>query len=68
MTADLLTPARAAALLGVSTRRVLDFIKTGRLPAQNIGGVGRGARYVIKRADAEHLASKQRQPGRPRKD
>jgi excisionase family DNA binding protein len=67
MSNDLLTPARAAALLGVSRRRVAEFIASGRLPAVNLGGEGRGARYVLRREDVERFAAETRKPGPPRK-
>lgn len=67
MTTDLLTPARAAALLGVSARRVLQFIAAGRLPAENVGSDGRGARYVLRREDVEAFAANVRRDGRPRR-
>jgi excisionase family DNA binding protein len=67
MTDNLLTPARAAALLGISRRRVAEFIASGRLPAVNLGGDGRGARYVLRREDVERFAAEKRHEGRPKK-
>ncbi|MGD0390227.1 MAG: helix-turn-helix domain-containing protein [Tepidisphaeraceae bacterium] len=48
----------AAVELGVSPRRVLQFITSGRLPAQMMGGV-----YIVLRADLAKVAN--RKPGRP---
>lgn len=64
MPADaLLTPAAAAALLGLSRRRVLAYIAAGDLPAENIGSAtARGARWVLRRADVETFAQKPRRP------
>jgi len=62
---DLLSPHQAAALLGVSRRRVRDFIADGRIAAVNLGGAGRGARYVLRRGEVERFAALQRRGGRP---
>lgn len=54
-----LTTAEAAKKLGVTPRRVLQLIRTGRLPAQRFGPT-----YMI---DPKDLALvKNRKPGRPR--
>jgi excisionase family DNA binding protein len=50
----------AAKRIGVSRRRVLQFIKSGRLPAQVLGGA-----YVIQLADLAKVGD--RKPGRPKK-
>jgi len=61
---DLLSPHQAAALLGVSRRRVRDFIADGRLAAVNLGGAGRGARYVLRQGEVERFAALRRRGGR----
>jgi excisionase family DNA binding protein len=57
----LISTKDAAARLGLSVRRVQDFLKDGRLPAQMIGGV-----YMINEKDLALV--KNRKPGRPRKN
>ena len=57
---DLLTVSEAANELGLSPRRVHDFINEGRLPAEKFGSY-----YLIKRADLELV--KNRTTGRPKK-
>ena len=49
----------AAARLNLSVRRVQELIKTGRLPANMIGGV-----YLIEEKDLALV--KNRKPGRPK--
>ena len=56
----LLTTTQAAAKLGISPRRVQEFIKEGRLPAQQFGRT-----YVINENDLKLVAD--RKPGRPPK-
>jgi excisionase family DNA binding protein len=56
----MLTTKDAAAVLDVSVRRVLQFIKEQRLPAQKMG-----RDYLIKEEDLKLVAD--RKPGRPRK-
>ena len=56
----LISTKDAAARLGLSVRRVQDFLKDGRLPSQMIGGV-----YMINEKDLALV--KDRKPGRPRK-
>lgn len=57
---DLLTVAETAKELGLSSRRVHDFIQDGRLPAEKIGSY-----YVIKKSDLDLV--KDRVVGRPPK-
>lgn len=57
---ELLSTSEAAALLGLSRQRVLQFISAGRLPAQMVG-----RQYVIRRADLEAFASQPRPTGWP---
>jgi excisionase family DNA binding protein len=65
---QLLTPAAAATLLGVKRRQVANYIAAGLLPAENLGGTGHGARYVLRREDVEAFAAAPRaKGGRPRK-
>lgn len=45
---------QAADALGVGRQRVMDLINTGALPAVNVGGDGRQARYRIAPADLQH--------------
>jgi excisionase family DNA binding protein len=56
----LLTTKEVAELLGVSVRRVHQFIEDGRLPAEKMG-----RDYVIKEDDLKLVVD--RKPGRPRK-
>ena len=58
-TLDLLSPEEAAIVVGVSTRRIHQFCKEGRL-GQRVGGV-----YVIPRKDAVKFAKKPRPTGQP---
>jgi hypothetical protein len=61
---DLLTPKAAAAIIGIERRQVLNHIKAGRLLAVNLGtDEPHGARYFVKRADAEAFAKIDRKPG-----
>ena len=55
-----ITTAQAAKKLGISSRRVLELIKTQRLPA-----VPFGSTYMIQERDLAKV--KDRKPGRPRK-
>lgn len=55
----MLTTAQAAEKLGISSRRVLELIKGGRLPAQPFGRT-----YMIQEKDLALV--KNRKPGRPR--
>ena len=65
---NLIPPAAAAKLLGVTRRQVANYIAAGLLPAENLGGTGRGARYVLCREDVEAFAAAPRaKGGRPRK-
>lgn len=57
---QLITTAEAAEKLGVHQTRVQVLIRTGRLPAQLIGGT-----YVIEESDLALVAD--RKPGRPKK-
>jgi excisionase family DNA binding protein len=56
----MLTTQEAAERLGVSRRRINDFIKDGRLPAQR-----HGRDYIIQEKDLDRV--EERRPGRPRK-
>jgi excisionase family DNA binding protein len=56
----LLDTKAAATDLGISASRVLQFINSGRLPAQMMGGI-----YLIRRADLAKV--RVRKPGRPKK-
>lgn len=55
-----LTASQAAARLGVTPRRVLALIKSGRLPASKFG-----RDWQIQESDLKQVKS--RNPGRPRK-
>lgn len=55
----MLTTAQAAAILGVSPRRVLALIESGRLPAQKVG-----RDWIIQESDLE--AVKDRREGWPK--
>jgi excisionase family DNA binding protein len=55
-----LTTSEAAAKLGVSKRRVIALIETGKLPAERFGNA-----YVINEADLKLVED--RKPGRPPK-
>jgi len=55
----LITPQQAADKLGVSLRRVHQFLAEGRL-GQPLGGV-----YVITEDDLREFAKQPRNPGRP---
>lgn len=50
----------AAKLLGLSRKRVFDFVKDGRLPAEQIGGV-----YIVRKTDVEKLKQQPRRRGKP---
>jgi excisionase family DNA binding protein len=51
----------AAAILGVTPRRVRQFIAAGRLSAQRFGPV-----HVLDRTDVARFARQERPTGRPR--
>ena len=57
---DMLNTEQAAERLGVSTRRVQQLIKSGRLPAREFGGS-----YMISAGDLKLV--EMRPPGRPSK-
>lgn len=57
---DVLNTEQAAERLGVSTRRVQQLIKSGRLPAREFGGS-----YMISAGDLKLV--EMRPPGRPSK-
>jgi len=56
----MLISSQAAKALGVSPRRVLALIKSGRLPAQKLG-----RDWIINSKDLAKVSS--RPPGRPKK-
>jgi len=56
-----ITVREAAATLGVSERRVQQYIQQGRLLAQKVGNL-----YLIDRLELELF--ERRPPGKPRKD
>lgn len=56
-----LTTQEAADRLGISRRRINDFINEGRLPAQKIG-----RDYLINEKDLKLV--EERKPGRPHKE
>lgn len=58
---NLISLTEAAEKLGLTRKRVFDFIKDERLPAQKIGTT-----YVIRESDLDLI--KDRKPGRPPKD
>lgn len=57
-TTDLISVTQAAERLGLSRKRVFEFIQDQRLPAVKVGSA-----YVIKTADLEFV--KERTTGRP---
>ena len=57
---NMLTTKEAAARLGISRRRVNDFISEARLPAEKVG-----RDHLIKESDLRLVAD--RKPGRPKK-
>jgi len=59
---DLITTEEAAEELGVTSRRVLTLIRSGRLPSRT---VGKSRLHLIARADLELVRN--RPNGRPRK-
>lgn len=63
----MLSPRKAAELLDVSPRRVQEFIRDGRIAAENIGTDAR-PRYVIQEQELERFAALSRPHHRPRKD
>lgn len=58
---DWITVAEAAALIGVTKRRVQVIIKEGRIPARQVGNM-----LLVRREDAKGF--KANKPGRPKKD
>lgn len=58
---NLISVTQAAEKLGLSRKRVFEFIKDERLPARKVG-----AAYVIKEADLQLVEN--RQNGRPASD
>ena len=56
----LLTVKEVAAVLREDTNRVLDRIAAGDLPAHNIGGMGRGARYRVDERDLDNFLESRR--------
>ena len=63
----MLSPRAAAILLNVSPRRVQEFIRNGRIAAENIGTVAR-PRYVIEETELARFAALTRPHHRPRKE
>jgi excisionase family DNA binding protein len=58
---DEMIPARTAAvLMGVSQRRILQYIADNRLPARRVGTM-----FLVRRGDLAHITYKRR--GRPPK-
>ena len=57
---ELLTSRQAAAILGVSTERVMQFIRDGRLEARK-----EGRDWFISKRGVVRLARTKRPPGRP---
>jgi excisionase family DNA binding protein len=57
---DLLTTQEAAALLGISERRVRQLIADKLLPATHLR-----REWAIRRADLDTFRAQPRQPGRP---
>lgn len=58
------TVNQAAESLGVSARRIRQFIEEGRLRATRIGGLsGRSGMYLIRQSDLDRFAAKPRQTG-----
>lgn len=55
---ELLSTAEAGELLGVSQRRAIQLIESGRLPATRVG-----KSYIVNRADLAKV--RHRKPGRP---
>jgi hypothetical protein len=62
----MLSPRAAAAILGVSPRRVQEFIRDKRIAAENIGTAVR-PRYVIAEEELRRFAALDRPGHRPRK-
>ena len=63
----MLSPRAAAAILRVSPRRVQEFIRDGRIAAENIGTAAK-PRYVIQEQEVERFAALDRPGHRPRKE
>lgn len=51
--ADVLTIPEAAAVMGITARRVRQLIAAGLLPARHAGGTGRPGPWLVLRGDAE---------------
>ncbi len=60
---DLVTVSEAAEMLGVTPRRVRDFLLTGRLPAMRFARM-----WMIKKVDVLNFAQVARTPGKPPPD
>lgn len=58
LTMAMITTAQAATKLGISARRVLELIQSGRLPAKPFGRT-----YAVEEKDLAKV--KDRKPGRP---
>ncbi len=50
----------AAKRLGLSRKRDFEFVKDGRLPAQQVGGF-----YIVRVSDVDILKNQERKSGRP---
>ncbi|MBM3463723.1 MAG: helix-turn-helix domain-containing protein [Armatimonadetes bacterium] len=61
-----ITTAQAAALLGVTERRVRQLCAAGILAGRR-AGTGHRATWQVDPADAQRLRATVRKPGRPRK-
>lgn len=60
MALDYLSVPQAAVVIGVSARRVLQFVRENRLKAERIAG-----RHLIPKDEVERFRAVQRQTGRP---
>jgi excisionase family DNA binding protein len=60
----LVSVEEAAAIRGVSVRRVQQYVESGRIPVV-VAGVGRNRKYLLARADVEAFEPKP--PGQPPK-
>lgn len=56
-----LSTLEAATRLGVSSRRIRQFVTAGRLKAEQVGGI-----WVIEQREFERFANVSRSTGRPR--
>ncbi|PSO28808.1 hypothetical protein C7G41_24225 [Bradyrhizobium sp. MOS002] len=61
MTDPLLTPRQAAALLGVSTKTLLEYVKTGELHYINMGRGTKKRRRMFTDLDLDGLVERRRQ-------